>query len=389
MAIGEPNTIFTKNLKGIKRRLSFSIIVLLIALILIILSLFLPWWSANFIHQSRHSSGIPNEDRDYNINFHLTETILENNYDKGTKDHIPHEKSDELETDYPDHLKNIFYMVISLIILAIVAFIFLLRFRFTLKNYWLIIALLIPIIIISFVTIFLFSGYTTDDNHVSDLWGESSVEIKYDSFQMSYQPGFGFFLIIIAAVYIMISLVSFLSIIFSANRRMIIKAHHPTKVNIRITQVSGIIIMVLVLFLLYFSFNTPWWTCNYSGEIDYPEDVTSIDFGWGPDKAYLIVEQGDTNELSPFDGHTYSEKSVHSEEFFSGDFKEGPPRGLIYEREKEVVSNTAYLVYIAMGMVLFSENTYKMDHYNEFSDCHYDHYSIAIFINSIAPSVSR
>jgi len=325
--------------KKIRKRITISIIFILLALILICLSFISPWWTAHYQLEEESSFLKVHRSRDFIVDFHLTKIIIEETDDKGHFIHSPYERA---ETDFINIFEMIFFIIITLIFLLAFLLIFLFRFGQTFKNFYLTLVLFIPIIILSILIISIFA--------INNLWGKIKIDNNNESLKITYHPNIGFYLFLFSLIIIAISLVILLSIGVSTLKSNIFREYQPKKMKLNLPYLVGLLLMLIAFILLFSSLKTPWWSCKYSE--DGLHRISSADFGWGPDTAYVIAEQDDVNKLSPFDGYIYAEESVYSKEFFGGDFEEN--ENITYEKEKEVVKNTTLLLYIPIFLTLIS-----------------------------------
>jgi len=344
-----------KYVKKIKNRIKISIGLMVVTLVFVSGSLITPWFSTHIDSEINYTLFHSFRSDDYDVDFYITETVMEESNNKGVTQHAPHDKSDG---DYFEHLKNIFYLIIFLILLIIICIFILMRLHHSFKGFKIALLFLSFLIILSIITMITFFNYTIEDNDIDEffdidnLWENFSEKDKYgNTINFQCHPNLGFYLISICVILLILNLVCVIHAWRLTIKNVNISEYKPIPLKINRFQVLGILAFLLAFLFLFSSYWNPWWVCNTPVQNnDY--DYSATEFGWGPDYVYFMVIQENDTEHSIFNGSIYSKESVDEKEFFAGDFKEGEYK--TYEKEKEVVSNTANLIFIGFIITILT-----------------------------------
>ena len=345
ISVGYRPKVNPKFLNRMKRRLTVSLILVLLSFILICISFFTPWWSIRY--QEKHRGNSEWSD-DYEFKLYLDKASRKETEGDSTVIYMPLETP---ELDIFEYMEIIFFMVLVQMMLGLGVIVIASRLRLKFEGFRLTLLFLTGLVVLSIICVVLFSYFTVHENEIDSLWGDDDAQDYFNQYHISYHPHAGFYIMSSSVVLLISALVLISTIAISKKKKFYLRVSFSKPININCFHLSGTITLGVATILLFFSMTNPWWSCdNY---LDEPESGYSlISFKWGLESQYFYMDEDYTKEISPFSGPAQVE--VPLSDLDSNDRIDSETNFITYQKEKSVLATTNILMYISLCIVIIA-----------------------------------
>ena len=345
ITIGYRPKVDPKFLNRMRRKMSLSLILVLLSFVLICISFFTPWWSIRYQEKDRGDSEWSTDEE---FCLYLNKVSIEETEGENSITYIPLETPEDVVFEY---MEIIFFLVLAQMILGLGVIVIVSRLRLKFEGFRLTLLFMTGLVILSIICVVLFSYSTVHENEIDSLWGDDEAKDYFNQYRISYHPHAGFYLMSSSVILLVTAFVLISTMCISKKKKFYLRVSFSKPIDINWFHLSGIIILGVATILLFISMANPWWSCDY-----YPDEsetrYSSMSFKWGLETQYLSVDLDETEEISPFHGSVSREIPLSTQQSDAGDYRE--TNFITYEHEKSILTTTNILVYISLCILLIA-----------------------------------